>query len=102
MRQGDGDSKKPAAFPLIWPWPEGRQEELACEAENLTKKIRARFPHHPVKVIAIPKRTSKIKGEQAALPVAPFTKIEEFNPTSRKPDHLGLQGDSEWPGHGLS
>ena len=56
------------------------REELAREAEKLSKKICAVFPYFPGKVF-VPKRTQLKNGYHAG---APMTKLMPFNPTSRQ------------------
>ena len=55
------------------------RSELSTEMEELKDKIIQRFPYVPGKVFT-PKRQNKSKGYVAG---APFTKLLDFNPTSR-------------------
>ena len=69
-----------SGFPFDLAMAEKVREELACEAKSITEKILRDFPTFPVKV-QTPKRSNKTKSWYAG---APFTKLEEFNPTSRR------------------
>ena len=84
-----------SGFPFDLSMAESVKGELACEAENLTKKILADFPTFPVKV-QTPKRSNKTKSWFAG---APFTKLEDFNPTSRRQIAWALttRHGFEWP-----
>lgn len=55
------------------------RNELSAEMQELEAEIIKRFPYVPGKVFT-PKRQNKAKGYVAG---APFTKLTEFNPTSR-------------------
>ena len=61
--------------------------ELAQEMDDITNKIKAVFPYYPGKVTT-PKRKNATKGWIAG---APFTKLIEFNPTSRQHIAWALQ-----------
>ena len=61
--------------------------ELTQEMEDLQKKIATRFIYVPGKVTT-PKRKNSTKGYVAG---APFTKLVEFNPTSRQHIAWALQ-----------
>ena len=87
-----------SGFPFNLKQAEIVKEELAREAKMLSEKICARFPFFPGKV-ATPKRSNKTKGWHAGCP---FTKLEEFNPTSRRHIIWALSGDGSWPGLGVT
>ena len=55
------------------------RNELSAEMQDLEAAILKRFPYVPGKVFT-PKRQNKAKGYVAG---APFTKLIDFNPTSR-------------------
>ena len=55
------------------------RNELSAEMQELEAEIIRRFPYVPGKVFT-PKRQNKAKGYVAG---APFTKLTDFNPTSR-------------------
>ena len=55
------------------------RNELSAEMQELEAEIIKRFPYVPGKVFC-PKRQNKTKGYVAG---APFTKLTDFNPTSR-------------------
>ena len=61
--------------------------ELAQEMNDITCKIKAVFPYYPGKV-PTPKRKNSTKGWIAG---APFTKLLDFNPTSRQHIAWALQ-----------
>ena len=54
--------------------------ELATEAQKLQEIILSRFSYYPDRVFT-PKRNNRNKGYYAG---APFTKLKDFNPTSRQ------------------
>jgi hypothetical protein len=63
------------------------RDELTNEMQTLLGIIKSRYPFVPGKVFT-PKRANKTKGYVAG---APFTKLEEFNPTSRQNIAWALQ-----------
>ena len=63
------------------------RSELTDEMTSLQNDIKSRYPFVPGKVFT-PKRANKTKGYVAG---APFTKLEEFNPTSRQNIAWALQ-----------
>ena len=63
------------------------RDELTNEMQTLLGIIKCRYPFVPGKVFT-PKRANKTKGYVAG---APFTKLEEFNPTSRQNIAWALQ-----------
>jgi DNA polymerase I-like protein with 3'-5' exonuclease and polymerase domains len=63
------------------------RDELTTEMQSLQSTIKSRYPFVPGKVFT-PKRSNKTKGYIAG---APFTKLEDFNPTSRQNIAWALQ-----------
>ena len=63
------------------------RSELTDEMHRLQDEIKSRYPFVPGKVFT-PKRANKTKGYVAG---APFTKLEDFNPTSRQNIAWALQ-----------
>jgi len=63
------------------------RSELSQEMDDITNKIKAVFPYYPGKVTT-PKRKNSTKGWIAG---APFTKLLDFNPTSRQHIAWALQ-----------
>jgi DNA polymerase I-like protein with 3'-5' exonuclease and polymerase domains len=63
------------------------RSELTDEMTRLQDEIKSRYPFVPGKVFT-PKRANKTKGYVAG---APFTKLEDFNPTSRQNIAWALQ-----------
>ena len=84
-----------SGFPFDLARAEAVREELAQEATLLQQQILRDFPTFPVKV-QTPKRSNKTKFWYAG---APFTKLEEFNPTSRRQIAWALttRHGFEWP-----
>ena len=80
MRMAEIMSQQEASgFRFDIPAAERVRNELSVEMEGLEKEISRRFPYVPGKVFT-PKRQNKSKGYVAG---APFTKLLDFNPTSR-------------------
>ena len=80
MRMAEIMSQQEASgFRFDIPAAERVRNELSVEMEGLEKEIIRRFPYVPGKVFT-PKRQNKSKGYVAG---APFTKLLDFNPTSR-------------------